>query len=102
METLPNEIVINVWTLVSIIGTAIVTGGALGIGTLGIVARSILNNEAGVKAVEALGDSVPANTANLILEVVRNTEPVIDLVEEALDGVPADSKEPAPFTDSQD
>lgn len=93
METAANgEIVMNVYTIVGIILSSVFAGGVFGVGIFAVIARNILNNEAGIKAVEGLAGSVPAEIAAKIIEVKRAAEPILELVEEAFDGIPAASK----------
>lgn len=92
IEQVNGEVVLNVWTVLSIILSSALVGGAVGVAVVGATARNILNNEAGIKAVEGLAKSVPAEVAARIIEIANNARPVIDLVEEAFDGIPAEEK----------
>ena len=92
IEHIANEVILNVWAILTIVLTSFLGGGAVTIAIAGTIAKNILSNEASIKAVEGLTDSVPADIAKKILELAETSKPVIELIEEAFDGVPAETK----------
>lgn len=87
-----GEFALTIWELGAIILSGFVSGGVVGIGGVGFIARRIMDDPKGVVAVEKLGDSVPAETAARILDFSRSVVDVMRLLEEALDRVPAAEK----------
>lgn len=87
-----GDVVLSVYTILGIVLSSVIAGGALGVAGVGLIARRILSDPSGVAAVEKLGDSVPAETAAAILDFAGAVIDVANLLKEALDRVPAAEK----------
>lgn len=67
-------------------------GGGLTIVSLGRLADKIRNDPVALKNAESVGNSIPAETANKLIEVVDSATKILTLFKEAIDHVPAESK----------
>ena len=83
-----TEIGLTIAELLLIVVTAVAATGG---GILVILPR-LKNDPAFMAAVEKLGESVPADTAALLVELAKAVQTTGAIVEEALDGIPAESK----------
>lgn len=87
-----GSVLLPAWQLFAFIFSALLGGGALGVAGVGVVAKSIMNNPAALKNAEAVGNSVPQNTANRLIELADSAMSVAALAKEMLDRVPAETK----------
>lgn len=87
-----GTLALTIAELLAIIVASVISGGGMvGIGVVGLV-KIIRNDPSAMVAVEKLGDSVPREHADNILEFTRGAKEIAILAEEALDGIPASEK----------
>lgn len=76
--------------------TAASAGGLVGVMGIGVLADRLRRNEVTIAAIEKLGDQVPPETANKVIDLANQVQSSVDsvakLLSEALDKIPAASK----------
>lgn len=91
--TVPEgSVILPAWQLFAFIFSGILGGGALGVAGVGVLARNIMNNPATLKNAEAVGNSVPQQTAERLIDLADSAMSVAALAKEMLDRVPAETK----------
>lgn len=90
----PNtgNVTLPVWQLIAFIVGGFLSGGAVGVVGVGAAAKSILSNPAALKNAESVGNSVPQETANKLIDLADSAIAIATLTKEALDHIPAETK----------
>lgn len=80
--------------IILLIGTVVLAVSGLLVAGVAIwrLPRELMKDESALTAIEKLGDSVPRETAESMLQALQGISDAIVLLREALDGVPHDEK----------
>jgi hypothetical protein len=93
-ETAPDAtIVLNIWQVIGGVIAAVSIGGIAGIAGVGVLASRLRNDEATMKAIEALANSAPKHVTDALASIGKSTIEIGKLLEEVTDGVPMATKE---------
>ena len=87
-----SAVTLATWQLFAVIIGSVLSGGALSIVGLGMLADKIRNDPVSLKNAESVGNSVPAATADKLIAGIDSMVKVLALFKEALDRVPAETK----------
>lgn len=87
-----GSITLPAWQLFAFVFTGFLSGGTIGVVGVGMIAKNIMNNPAALKNAEDVGNSVPQQTANKLIDLADSAIAIATLAKEALDRVPAETK----------
>lgn len=87
-----GSVVLSVWQLLAVALAFFLSGGAISVGGLGYLADKIRNDPVAMKNAENVGNSIPADTANKLIDLADSATKIATFMKEALDRVPAASK----------
>lgn len=89
-----DNVTLPIWQLVTFVVGSFLGGGAISIVGFGVLATKIMQSPAALKNAEAVGNSVPQETANKLIDLANSAISIATLAKEVLDHIPADTKTP--------
>jgi hypothetical protein len=100
-QAIDPTITLSVWQAVTGVVLAVLSGGALTIAGVGVLVERVRKDNETMTAIERLGDSVPRELAEKMLDFSGALRSISAMMQETFDGVPVTQKQTAQQMDQE-